>query len=100
MTHEFKPGDKAYITKYAVSRKGEAEEVVVKSVSEGGYVYVDGWYQGYKVGRDVAATPEEADTMILAAIEKKIAQVHKQLKSLEKIKVNVDSRIGKRKKEG
>ena len=84
-------GKTVYLVKYAISNKGEPREVVVRDVRDG-YVYVEGWYDSYKIGRDVVASREEADRLILAMVERKIGQARKSLAGLEKIYAAVSAR--------
>lgn len=94
MSVEIKPGDKVFLVKYAIGRKGEPEEVAVKTVHQDGYIKVDQLYGYYKLGRDIAVTRKDADSIILKLVAKKMAGVRKQLASLEEVYASVSARHG------
>lgn len=77
---------KYYLTKYALSNKGEIELVEGSDEpSSGGYVHIGGKFGVYKVGRDVHTTSEDALKAVEAARLKKIASLRKQIAALEKM---------------
>lgn len=95
MSTDLKPGDKVFLVKYAIGRKGEPQEVTVKFVYADGTVHLSDWYGCYKVGRDVALTAKDADTLILRMLIKKLSQVRKQLSALEAVQESVAARAGR-----
>lgn len=77
---------KYYLTKYALSNKGEIELVEGSDEpSSGGHVHIGGKFGLYKVGRDVHTTSEDALKAVEAARLKKIASLKKQIAALEKM---------------
>jgi hypothetical protein len=94
MNTEIKPGDTVFLVKYAIGRKGEPQEAVVKRVSADGSVELNEWYGSYKLGRDIAVTRKDADNIILGLVAKKMGQVRKNLADLEKVYTSVSARYG------
>ena len=94
MSTELKPGDTVFVVKYAISRKGEPQEAVVKRVATDGTVELKELYGYYKLGRDIAVTRKDADNIILGLVAKKMGQVRKNLADLEKVYASVSARYG------
>lgn len=80
-----KPGNKVYVTKYAMTDGIRLSEVVCSSPHDCKYINVRGYTLSAVAGRDAHATWPEA----LAAAEqmrtKKIASLRKQIEKLEKL---------------
>ena len=80
-----KPGDKVYVSKYALTDGIRLSEVVRSSMYDCKYISVRGYALSAVVGRNAHATWPEA----LAAAEKmrakKIASLRKQIERLEKL---------------
>jgi hypothetical protein len=77
-----------YLTKYALSA-GKAEVVELderfNSHSPNGWVYLQGYMSGFKLGRDVSESRADAVRAVEAMRQKKIASVAKQLAALHRM---------------
>lgn len=79
-----KPGDKVYVTKYALSI-GIGEGVADEDRYGTGWWSVRGYSMPFKLGREVHATWPEAKAAVETMRAKKIASLKKQLQKLEKL---------------
>lgn len=94
MRTEIKAGQKAFLTKYAISGDGEPKELTVVDV-KGIWAYLEGFpaYSGFTIEKEVFGTREEADAAILEQLDRKVGQVEKQLKKLVKAREKVAARL-------
>ena len=79
-----------YVTKYALSNKGVPFAIESNEMPDDtGYIsfQLPGqmWDTGFRMGRDIFDTKEEAHKAILAARDKKIKSLEKQIAALRKI---------------
>lgn len=87
-------GTTVFVTKYAISGDGNATREIAKK-SDGEYVQLRDRpvYYSLKLNKEVFLNEKDADVAILAAFERKIAQVRKQLARLEQIRNQVAERV-------
>lgn len=87
-------GTPVFVTKNAISGDGKATREIAKE-GNGDYIYLkDGpVYYSLRLNKEVFLSEKEADAAILAAFDRKVAQVKKQLARLEKIRGEVAERI-------
>lgn len=82
-----------YVTKYALSDKGKIREVEAEAdATQEGERYVRLklfsealWGDLFTLGKNVFTTIEEAQNAVLAARDKKVTSLRKQIAALEKI---------------
>ena len=89
-----KAGDIVYLTKYALSSKGEITTHEVKSIADSGmYVFVrrDGAMHDeiFRINSEVFSTEAEAIAACESARIKKEASLNKQIAALHKLKFHV-----------
>lgn len=87
-------GTPVFVTKYAISGDGKATREIAQK-GDGEYVHLKDRpvYYSLKLNKECFLNEEEADVAILAAFDRKIAQVKKQLARLEKIRAEVAERV-------